>query len=66
MKCKGKSDWIIDASGIPEEKYSKTLVTEDSLRDIETALNKIDFDDNDELASFICGLTIRRSAELKV
>ncbi len=59
MERQGKSDWIINASGIPEENYSKIIVTEDSLRNIETALNKIDFDDNDEFyVNLTCGTKI--------
>lgn len=57
MEKQGRSDWIIDASGITSDKYIKVKVIEDSLKDIEDTLNTIDFDDDDEIYVNLTGGT---------
>ncbi|QTA80253.1 DUF1887 [Desulfonema limicola] len=57
MESQKKSDWIIDAAQIPENKYLKVEVVEDSLANIQENLRKIDFEDDDEFYVNLTGGT---------
>jgi hypothetical protein len=57
MEDSGKTEWIIDAAGLPAGRFKPVVVTEDSLLDIDEKLRKIDFDDDDEFYVNLTGGT---------